>query len=347
VILVLWDVVLFITLLFGLPQNDFCRMYYATRAYWQGEDMYGWNPATPARLDDETAVDLWNMNPPHFHLALLPLGPLPREMALAGWWLVSFLCLSACLRWIIRETGLELTSRTRQLGLLALLGFTGTGAMILTSQLSFLLLVPVTRSWIEALRGNWRLSGLWLGVALSVKPFLLLVVPYLLLKRRWAAVLACGAATAACFGVGLTVFGLANHVSWYRGLGVAVTWSWLPLNAALAGMLSRTFSESASFTPVALLAAESIRALTLALSALIGALTLGMAARDHSPQEVDRSFALLLVVAVLLCPLGWTYYYWLPLGPVLALRVWKRDGAEGRTGLWGHRLFWLVFPGLF
>jgi hypothetical protein len=33
----------------------------------------------------------------------------------------------------------------------------------------------------------------------------------------------------------------------------------------------------------------------------------------------DRAFAILLVSAVLLSPLGWIYYFWLPVGPVAAI----------------------------
>jgi hypothetical protein len=349
VLLFLWNLCLFCCLLAGMPQNDFCRMYYTARAFWQGEDMYGWNPATPAKLDDDNSIDLWNLNPPHFHLALLPLGALPTRAALAGWWAMNFICLSLCLRWIIRETGMWMTPRARQLGLVALLGFTGTATMILTSQLSFLLLIPITLAWIGARRGQWLRCGLWLGIALSVKPFLLLLVPYLLVRRRWSAVAACFATGALCFAIGLLVFGFDNHLSWYRGLGVAVTWSWLPLNASLQGMLQRTFTDNLFFTHVATLSTENVHLLVIGLSAVIALVTLFFAARDSSALEVDRSFALLLTASVMLCPLGWAYYFWLPLGPTLALVLaWKRSGAPvGQRAIWSRRLFWIGFAGLF
>jgi alpha-1,2-mannosyltransferase len=348
-LLVLWNTGLFCCLIVGMPQNDFCRMYYSAHAYWHGEDMYGWNPATPAKLDEDTSVDLWNLNPPHYHLALLPLGALPLEAALACWWAMSFLCLSLCLRWIIRELGLNLTPRLRQLGLVALLGFTGTATMILTSQLSFLLLVPITLAWIGARRGRWFRCGLWLGIALSVKPFLLLLVPYLLVRRRWSAVAGCAGAAMLCFALGFLVFGTETHLSWSRGLNVAVTWAWLPLNASLEGMLQRTFRENLYFTHIATLSPHDIRLLSMGLSGVIALLTLIASKRDSSPTEVDRSFALLLTASVMLCPLGWAYYFWLPLGPTVALMAaWKRQGAPvGWPAVWSRRLFWIGFAGLF
>lgn len=345
--LVLWDALLFLALAVGLPQNDFCRMYYSGVLYWQGEDMYGWNPATPAKLDAYEKIQLWNMNPPHFHLIVLPLALLPRDLALAGWWGVNFVCLAYCLRLILRETGLQLTPRARALVVLALLGFTGTGAMILTSQLSLLLLVPLTWLWIDARNGRWFRAGLWLGVCLSVKPFLLLLVPYLLLKRRWSGLLATALGTAGCFALGLLVFGVESHRSWRAALGVADSWAWLPMNASVTGFFSRCFSETTYFEPLWPVPAEGIRLATLAVSAGLALLTLIVPARDNSPEAVDRSLALLLTASVLLCPLGWTYYFWLPLGPAAALVLaWRRRPATGMT-LWGRRLFWIAFVGLF
>jgi hypothetical protein len=349
VLLLLWNVGLFCCLLVGMPQNDFCRMYYTAHAFWQGEDMYGRNPATPAKLDEDNSIDLWNLNPPHFHLLLLPLGALPPEAALACWWAMNFLCLCLCLRWIVREAGLELTPRARQLGLVALLGFSGTSTMILTSQLSLVLLIPITLAWIAARRGRWFRCGLWLGIALSVKPFLLLLLPYLVARRRWSAVLGCAGSALLCFALGFLVFGLESHLSWYRGLNVAVTWAWLPLNASLGGMLHRTFTENLYFTHAATLSAHDLRMLTIGLSGMAALLTVIFAWRDRSPLEVDRSFALLLTASVMLCPLGWAYYFWLPLGPTLALvTAWRRQGTPmGWRAIWSRRLFWIAFAGLF
>jgi hypothetical protein len=324
-------------------------MYYTAHAFWQGEDMYGRNPATPAKLDEDNSIELWNMNPPHFHLVLLPLGAMQPEAALACWWAINFLCLGLCLRWIVREGELKLTPRARQLGLVALLGFTGTATMILTSQLSFLLLVPITLAWIGARRGRWFRCGLWLGIALSVKPFLLLLVPYLALRRRWSAVVGCVAATLVCFALGLVVFGFDSHLSWYRGLNMAVTWAWLPLNASLEGMLQRTFAENLYFVHAATLSTHDLHLLSIVLGAVLALVTLLFAWRDCSPLELDRSFALLLTASVMLCPLGWAYYFWLPLGPTLVLiTAWMRKGAPvGWREIWSRRLFWVAVAGLF
>src|SRR5207247_183245 len=46
---------------------------------------------------------------------------------------------------------------------------------------------------------------------------------------------------------------------------------------------------------------------------------------------VDRDFALLLLSSLLISPLGWAYYLWLPLGPLVALAAswWPKTGSAG------------------
>jgi hypothetical protein len=62
---------------------------------------------------------------------------------------------------------------------------------------------------------------------------------------------------------------------------------------------------------------------------------------------------LLLLAALLVSPLGWTYYWWLALGPMVAVVAtwWKRD-ARGerspgsRAGRWRRALLLVAVPGL-
>jgi hypothetical protein len=60
---------------------------------------------------------------------------------------------------------------------------------------------------------------------------------------------------------------------------------------------------------------------------------------------VDRAFAVLLVGALLISPLGWTYYFWLPLGPIALLaHGWWRD--RDTASPWSRRLLLASLPGL-
>jgi hypothetical protein len=350
VVVVLWNCLLVFAFVWGMPQNDFNRMYYSGVAFWEGKDMYAWNRATPARVDEETFIELWNMNPPHFHLVMLPFALLPEEFALVFWWLANLLCLVFSLRLICRELDFKLTPEIRRNGIVGMLGFTATSAVIITGQLSFLLMVPMTLMWVHARNGRWVGAGACLGLVMSVKPFLLLLVPYLMLRRRWEAVAAAFGVAALAFATGLAVFGLANHQSWYGVLGLAGSWAWLPLNASLRGMLDRTLMHTPYFEAPLILAADQVRLVWVGLGLVLGIVTLAAARKDDSPAGVDRALGLLLVASILLCPLGWTYYFWLPLGPVAAVVLsWYRRTAAGTVPQghrWPRRLLWASLPGL-
>lgn len=63
--------------------------------------------------------------------------------------------------------------------------------------------------------------------------------------------------------------------------------------------------------------------------ALIGLLTITIVAKDHAPHYIDRGFALLLLAALLLSPLGWIYYLWIVVGPLVVLiHYWYNEESE-------------------
>src|SRR3954454_15014397 len=157
-----WNLYLISMLVYFMKGNDYCRMHNTAAAYWHGGDMYGWNIAVPAKFSDSTSINLWNMNPPHFHLVLLPFSLLSWQVGLTLWFIVGALCLVYTLHLIAKEVNYPLTARGREVGLVALLGFTGTTSVASTGQLTFFLFMPVTLAWIEARRVRWIRSGLYI-----------------------------------------------------------------------------------------------------------------------------------------------------------------------------------------
>ncbi|MDR3633403.1 MAG: glycosyltransferase family 87 protein [Isosphaeraceae bacterium] len=355
IVFCLWNLV-FLSGIFVITKgNDFSRMYQSAVAFWQGGEMYGWNIATPAKLDENHVVDLWNMNPPHFHLVLLPLALLPWQAALALWFVIGFCSLGLSLRLTLRAADVRLTPRATELGLIAVAGFSGTATIFSTGQLTLLMLLPVTLIWLEARRGRWIHSGVYLGLCMSVKPFLLLLLPYFLLSRRWGAAATAVGTAGAAFALGLLMFGVENTQMWYRGLGTVATWDWLPMNASLLGMLHRTFTKTLWYQPVVELSPAILRAAWMVIGGAIGVASLRAAPRDGSAEAVDRAFALLLVTSLVLCPLGWVYYFWLPMGPIIALaaaqfRLGPHRPDASPQQIWqvvNRVVPWWALPGLF
>lgn len=333
IVLVLWNGLMFLSAWYRMPANDFGRIFHSAVAFTQGRDMYAWSLATPARIEEGGyALNLYNMNPPHLHLPLLPLTALAEDYALAVWWVLSGLCLFICLRRILNELNIELTPENRRLGLLCMLAFSGTAAFLATAQLSFILLVPITWMWLASRHGQWGRAGVWLGLALSVKPFLAVVLAFFAFRRHFRAAFACLATVGAAFALGWLVFGRDNFLSWQHKLSISDGWAWLPMNASLMAFLTRSFAESIWFVPIANLSPAMLWLSWLAVGGIMGIVTLLATTDDATPEALDRNLMLALTSSVMLSPLGWIYYLWLLLPPGLALwqAGWPFQKSESR-----------------
>jgi hypothetical protein len=332
-----------------MQMNDFGRFYYSARLFLDGQDMYGPSPAIPVVVAPNVTHAFLNMNPPHFHLIVVPLALLSPVKALVIWTLASLASLGVCLFLVVRELGVKLSTARVLWGLLAILTFAATGTVIATGQVSLLLLLPVTLAWLAARRGAWTPAGAWLGLAMSVKPFLFIFVPYFLLRRRPRAAVTALLVVAGAFLTGLAVFGVPSHRAWLRALEVT-DWSWAAMNGSILGALSRTLSESPYFTPF-VSAPGLVRPIWLFGAAIAGVLTLAAAWLDDSPEAVDRGFVLVLVGAQLVSPLGWIYYFWLPVGPAAALVAsWLKQARDRPASneepaiRWRNLLLWMSLP---
>lgn len=316
-----------VTLFTVVPENDFGRFYCSALAFVRGEDMYTWWPATPATwkywmmLEGETFyLDLYNMNPPHFHLLLLPLVPLGPEWAMAVWLLLGLGCLGLTLHLANRAGQIQWSEVAKGLLMLLLCGEMGQ-SMAKLGQVSLLLALMVTLVWWHERRGEWTAAGIWLGLGIAFKSFLLVLVPYFVLTRRWRLLGVALLSALASFALGVLVFGLDNHRTWLAGVGSSDAWVWWPNNASLMAALARTFSENAMFEAVTALPMSTVKLLWVLLGGLMGLATLVVAIRGRNALRTDRAHALLLTGCVLFSPLGWNYYFWLPLAPLLVVLV--------------------------
>jgi hypothetical protein len=336
--LIEWNFFLLVASFQSMPRNDFGRPLLSTRAFLEGKDMYAPTDAVVIRYGQDKVLHLWNLNPPHSHLLYLPLAVIPPWSALLAWWVLGGLCLYGSIRIILSEVGIKLTPRRKRWMVVGLLSFSAMGVAVVTAHMSFPLMLMITMAWRDARHGRWGKAGSWLGLALSIKPFLLIFIPYLVLKRCWRGVAAVGLSTGLAFLLGLLVFGPESHQSWLRVLSRADSWAWLPLNASLYGILSRVLMKNPMFTPMVALDPGLVRAAWLALGIPAGLVALVRTLTDSSSEGTDRAFAILLVSALLLSPLGWIYYFWLPVGPIAAMaRDWWIERSKivggGRTAI--------------
>ncbi len=136
-----------------------------------GLPMYG---ESPARYGVTWAAGhLGNLNPPHFQILFVPLASLPYGQALLAWVAFSFACLVASLVVIFRELQVPFTwTRFVSWGAFTI-GLAPFTTVAVTSEMTFVLMLPFALLWRAWRRGHWVSAGAWLGVLVSLKLFFL------------------------------------------------------------------------------------------------------------------------------------------------------------------------------
>jgi hypothetical protein len=311
--------------------SDFTIFYYTARLVADGLPMYG---ESPARYGVTWAAGhLGNLNPPHFQILFVPLAPLSYGEALLVWVAISFACLVGALALVVRELGVPFSWRRLVAWGAFTVGLAPFTTVAVTSELTFVLMLPFALMWRAWRRGKWRAAGLWLGVLVSLKLFFLVLLGWLVLARRWRAVGACAASALALVLLGSAVFGLDTYRQWAGSLGT-VGWQWMAMNGSWPGYVSRIFQGGGRIAPVV-----SIPALVQPLAVFGAAFVLAATVRScraepSAPHVEDRVVLVLLLGAILASPLGWVYYLPLAYGPILG---WMGAG-DGWSGV--RRLTW-------
>jgi hypothetical protein len=311
--------------------QDYGMFDFSARQLRAGAELY----APPPSIVDPDRPRPLNLNPPHFHLLMLPLTALSPERAFAVWMGLSVIALAAMLVVIGRAVDL------RMWGFASLAAATvlspALHATMLTGQLGLLLLVPFTVAWLAARDGRESSAGAWLGFCASIKPFMLLFAIAFVVQKRWRAAAAMAAAGTAMLAVGAIGIGVHEYAAWVRQLA-GVSWAEHYMNASLLGLLERAFSATPWGTHPLIDLPVVIRPLWIAGVTVIALVTLTRWRKWH---DVDRTFLITGAAMLLLSPLGWVYYLWFLLPPLLALLM-RRDALDGR----GRRLVWIGLAAL-
>ena len=307
-----------------LHWNDFGKFYYAVRSWQDGVSLY--TPTIATRLTDGSGdFEFLDMNPPHFHILLLPLARLDLGVAARLWLAANALAaLLSC--WLtLRELGIRL-KRWQWLPVLALcLGSTATMANSITAQCTGILMPCMTLAWIDARRGRWGSCGAWLGVLASIKPFLGLFLLSFAVRRHWRGILSMAVVGGLCGVAGALTFGWRSYLDWMQALS-DVSWVWSAMNGSLLAILTKGLSPSPTLAPL-IEAPASIYPLWLAACLLVSLWSVRALF-----WSTDHLFAVTILASLLMSPLGWVYYLWLALPPCLAL--------------WRHRTSVFTWAGL-
>ena len=262
---------------------------------------------------------------PAFAVAMQPLAALPLRVAKGAWFAASFAAWIALLALSVR---LLPGRRQRAWWIVAVL-LVGLGKYyvedLVLGQINILLTLVVALALLALSGGRDALGGALVGLAVVVKPYALILAPWLVARGRPRAVAGAVAVLAVSLAVPVLAWGWEASLTQYAG------W-WQTVTQTTAGVLTHSNNVS-----VASLYAKWLGpgpgATTL--TALTSVVLLGVAAfvilRRHGVAAPDGLEAgLLLMLTPLLSPQGWDYVAVVATLPVAYLA----DHADQLPGPW-------------
>ena len=283
---------------------DFETFWRSARALLSGGDLY------------DTGARLVNLNPPVWSVLISPLALLKVLTAYRTFVFVSLIVTVGYLAWVADEVGLR--PAWVVVGTVMLIFSSPLLSTLALGQVYPVLTLGLVAAWISDRRDRHALSGAALGLVVALKPSLLPVLLWPLVRRRWGAFGATLASGAAATLVGFVVAGPRATFGYVRVLGdgsASPYWD----NASLPGAAARLFTDN----PYAEHAATLPWTVYLAYAVGIGAIALTAARVAHGP---EAGLWALVAASLLASPIAWHNYLVL-LGPGLLLLL-----ARGMAG---------------
>jgi alpha-1,2-mannosyltransferase/arabinofuranan 3-O-arabinosyltransferase len=283
---------------------DFDSFWRSAKALLSGEDVY------------DTGARLVNLNPPVWTVLISSLGFLEVLVAYRVFVVISLVVTVCYLAWTAEEV--RLGSAWAVVGGVMLLLSSPLLSTLALGQVYPLLALGLVAAWMADRRDRQEVSGGALGLVVALKPSLLPVLLWPLVRRRWRAFGSSLVAGAAATLVGVIVVGpgvTLDYIGILRDGSASPYWD----NASLPGAAARLFTQN----PYAEHAATLPWAVYVAYALGIGVVLLtAMRAR----QGPEAGLWALVAASLLVSPIAWHNYLVL-LGPGILLLL-----ARGRAG---------------
>ena len=265
---------------------DFDSFWRSARAMLEGRNIY------------DTGVELVNLNPPVWTVLISPLGLLEPITAYRVFVLISLVVVVGYLAWTVEE--LRLRPGWTVVGVVMLLLSSPLLATLGLGQVYPVLALGLVAAWVADRREGQEISGAALGVVVALKPSLLPVLLWPLVRRRWRALVVALVSGTVATLLGIIVLGpgtTLDYIGVLREQSVSAYWD----NASLPSAAARLFTEN----PYAQNVATLPWMVPVAYALGIGAIVL-TAARVRHGQEVG--LWALVAASLLASPIAWHNY---------------------------------------
>jgi hypothetical protein len=264
---------------------------------------------------------------PAFALAMAPFAALDREAAQAIWFALSAGLLTAFVRWSVRGLPERRRSEPVLAGLAVLFMAKFYAHELTLGQTNILLGCLLAAALLAVQIDQPVVAGALIGVAAFVKPYALILLPWLAFTYGLSAALSCG--TVLLLGLLLPIvrYGWSGNLQllaeWYRTVSASTMPNLTSAdNVSLAAMWAKWLGPGG--VAAGMTALSSLGAL-----ALVGTVWLRRL-RVSSPDYLE--FALLMMLIPLLSPQGWDYVLLLATPAVVCLMDrWPETGIGWRA----------------
>jgi hypothetical protein len=251
---------------------------------------------------------------PAFAMFAAPLALLPLHAAKAFWFAASAVLMLV----LLALSAKALPQPRRPVVLLLVLTFLAMAKFyaheLVLGQVNLLFAVLVVLAVVEMRREREWTAGLLIALALVVKPYAALFVPWLALRPNRTALAAMSAGLVTALLLPMTVYGWAGNLRLLNEWWHAVSSSTSPNltnqdNVSLAAMFTKWMGPQPGASTLSLL----LGFMLLALTAVVVAARRGI--REPDPLEAS----LLLMLIPLLSPQGWDYVFLISTPAVMLL----------------------------
>ncbi len=239
---------------------------------------------------------------PAFAVLAIPAGWLPLATAKAAWFGISVLLLIAL---IVLSIGL-MPERRRPVWWLAAVTLVAMakffGHELVLGQMNLLFAVVVVLALAALRNGREAAAGALMALAIVVKPYAVIFMPWLLARRRVASIAAVSMGLLAALALPAAIYGVAGDVELHRAWWRTVTDSTAPNltnadNVSVAAMYAKWLGPGSTAAVLAVITSV----------VLLAVVVFAFVRRRSVPFPEGLEGSMLLTVIPLLSPQGWDY----------------------------------------